>query len=153
METCSCRKGGPRFAIAAEHNVEMSITSGKFEADLFVMTNATEFKTNSTYSVPMTEVLTPDGANEVELAKTPIAGSVSIRGMEETAQTPTHSDNPAQKDTFKVTKNGDITKITFAAGSITNDVTISYFYADEAEEANIDNRSSAMGEAVNIIAA
>ena len=140
----------PVAYLPGQSTFEMSITSGKFEADLFVMTNATEFKTNSTYSVPMTEVLTPDGANEVELAKTPIAGSVSIRGMEETAQTPTHSENPAQKDTFKVTKNGDITKITFAAGSITNDVTISYFYADEAEEANIDNRSSAMGEAVMV---
>ena len=65
----------------------MSITSGKFEADLFVMTNATNFETNAAYQVPATEVLTPDGSNEVELAHTPVIGTVSIAGMEETSQT------------------------------------------------------------------
>ena len=137
----------PVAYLPGQSTFEMSITSGKFEADLFVMTNATNFEKNSAYAVPMTEVLTPDGQYEVELAKTPIAGSVSIRGMEETAQTPVHSEGGV--DTFTVTKVGQVTKVTFAQGSVPNDVTIHYFYADEAQEANIDNRSSAMGEAVN----
>ena len=63
-------------------NVEMQCTSGKFEADLFVMTNATNFVANSTYQVPKTEVLTLDGQNEVTLAEDPVSGSVSIAGME-----------------------------------------------------------------------
>lgn len=139
----------PVAYLPGQSTFEMSITSGKFEADLFVMTNATEFKTNSAYQVPFTEELLPDGAYEVELAHTPIPGTVSIAGMEETAQTPSDG-GTVGKPTFVVSKNGEITKLTFAAGVIQNTVTVSYFYADEAREANIDNRSSAMGEAVMV---
>jgi len=138
----------PVAYLPGQSTFEMSITSGKFEADMFVMTNATEFKKNAAYEMPITETLDIDGANEIELSHTPITGTVSIGGLEETAQTPSHSDVPGQKDTFKVTTNGGITKVIFAAGSVAKDVTVSYFYAVEAQEANIDNRSSARGEAV-----
>lgn len=133
----------PVAYLPGQSTFEMSITSGKFEADLFVMTNATEFSTNAAYQVPCTEVLTPDGANEVELAHKPVTGTVSIAGMEETAQTVTSGK-------FKIDNSGEITKIIFFAGDIADTVTISYFYAEEAQEANIDNRSSAMGEAIMV---
>lgn len=139
----------PVAYLPGQSTFEMSITSGKFEADLFVMTNATNFETNSAYQVPFTEELIPDGAYEVELAHTPIAGTVSIAGMEETAQTPTDGGSVG-KPTFAVATNGNITKIKFAAGVVENTVVVSYFYAAEAREANIDNRSSAMGEAVMV---
>ena len=132
----------PVAYLPGQSTFEMSITSGKFEADLFVMTNATNFETNSAYQVPVTEVLTPDGANEVDLAHKPITGTVSIAGLEETAQT-------VVSGRYKVV-DGEITKIQFAAGDIADTVTVSYFYAAEAQEANIDNRSSAMGEAIMV---
>ena len=133
----------PVAYLPGQSTFEMSITSGKFEADLFVMTNATNFETNAAYQVPCTEILTPDGANEVELAHKPITGTVSIAGMEETAQTVSNMK-------FKVNTTGEVAKITFFAGDVSDTVTISYFYAQEAQEANIDNRSSAMGEAIMV---
>lgn len=138
----------PVAYLPGQSTFEMSITSGKFEAELFVMTNATEFSKNSAFQVPFTEELTPDGSYEVDLTHTPIDGTISIAGMEETAQTPVHSESG--KDTFKVTKNGEVTKLAFAAGSVPGSVVVSYFYADEAQEANITNKSSAMGEAVMV---
>ena len=135
----------PVAYLPGQSTFEMSITSGKFEADLFVMTNATKFEENAAYQMPMTEVLVPDGENQVDLAHTPIKGTVSIAGMEETAQN-------VVSGKFKVL-DGEITKIQFFAGDITDDVEISYFYAQDAQEANIDNRSSAMGEAINFMVA
>lgn len=132
----------PVAYLPGQSTFEMSITSGKFEADLFVMTNATEFTKNDAYQVPCTEVLTPDGVDQVDLAHKPITGSISIAGMEETAQA-------VVSGRYKVI-DGEITKIQFAAGDIADTVTVSYFYAEEAQEANIDNRSSAMGEAVMV---
>ena len=137
---------GYELATRTEHNVEMQVTSGKFEADLFVMTNATRFNTNANYQVPVTEVLTLDGQNQVDLAHDPVSGSISIAGLEETAQTPTEGK-------FKVTAAAGSTnaKVSFFAGDIEGGIVeISYFYYETAQEANIDNRSSAMGEAVMV---
>lgn len=136
----------PVAYLPGQSTFEMSITSGKFEADLFVMTNATKFEKNNAYKVPITEVLTLDGENEVDLAHDPVAGSVSIAGLTETAQTPTEGK-------FKVTVANDPApaKITFYANDVQGGIVeVSYFYNEEAQEANIDNRSSAMGEAVMV---
>lgn len=136
----------PVAYLPGQSTFEMSITSGKFEADLFVMTNATKFEKNNAYKVPITEVLTLDGENQVDLAHDPVAGSVSIAGLTETAQTPTEGK-------FKVTAANDPApaKITFYANDVQGGIVeVSYFYNEEAQEANIDNRSSAMGEAVMV---
>ena len=136
----------PVAYLPGQSTFEMSITSGKFEADLFVMTNATNFAANANYKVPCTEVLTLDGSNEVDLAHDPVSGSVSIRNLEETAQTPTQGK-------FKVTAASDPNpaKISFYAGDVEGGIVeVHYFYYEAAQEANIDNRSSAMGEAVMV---
>ena len=136
----------PVAYLPGQSTFEMSITSGKFEADLFVMTNATNFSDNANYEVPITEVLTLDGQNEVDLSQDPISGSVSIAGLEETASTVT-----AGK--FKVTAaaGGSSAKISFFAGDIDGGkVEVNYFYRKAAKEAKIDNRSSAMGEAIMV---
>lgn len=136
----------PVAYLPGQSTFEMQVTSGKFEADLFVMTNATNFEANANYEVPKTEVLTLDGQNEVALLKDPVAGSVSISGMEETAQTPTAG-------YFKVTAAAGASpaKITFAASDVEGGkVEVNYFYYDAAQEANITNQSSAMGEAVMV---
>lgn len=131
--------------LPGQSTFEMQITSGKFDADLFVMTNATKFQENSTYERYATEHLTPDGSNKIALAEAAIANSVSIAGLEEmTGSTPTTG--------YFVTAVGSTgkTEITFYSGDIPANtaVTVSYRYTDTAEEANIDNRSSAIGEAV-----
>ncbi len=136
----------PVAYLPGQSTFEMQVTSGKFEADLFVMTNATRFNTNANYQVPITEVLTLDGQNQVDLAHDPVSGSISIAGLEETAQTPTEGK-------FKVTAASGSTnaKVSFFAGDIEGGIVeISYFYYETAQEANIDNRSSAMGEAVMV---
>lgn len=113
----------------------MAITSGKFEAELFAMTNGKNFQHNEAFAVPMTEQAEYDAsAKKVSLTQTPLAGTVYINGLELTTD---------------YTVAGKV--ITFQTGVIdagTKKIKVSYEYAQEAEEANIDNRSSAMGEAV-----
>ena len=117
----------------------MQITSGKFEADLFVMTNSTQFTANATYQMPATEVHTLTQAGTCTLANTPVANSISITGFHETASTPT-----AGSGEFKIENK----TLTFAPEDVDGQITISYMYETTAQEANIDNRSSAIGEAV-----
>lgn len=145
----------PVAYLPGQSTFEMQVTSGKFEADLFVMTNATRFVANANYEVPKTEILELDGSAEVELLEDPVSGSVSIAGMEETAQTPTAG-------TFKVTPAvwtqatpptiSTPAKITFSAVSDVEGgkVEVNYFYKKAAQEANITNQSSAMGEAIMV---
>lgn len=130
-----------KIDLPGQSTFEMQITSGKFEADLFAMTNATKFVENTKYEMPMTETLSVTGENKVELAKKAVAGSVSIAGMTET------SDEVAT-GTFKVEESGDKTSITFFAGDIADTVVVSYMYEETVQEANIDNKSAAMGEAL-----
>ncbi|MBP5423978.1 MAG: hypothetical protein J6Y78_16215 [Paludibacteraceae bacterium] len=136
----------PVAYLPGQSTFEMQVTSGKFEADLFVMTNATKFQANANYEVPFTEILTLDGQNEVELTNDPVTGSVSIAGLEETASTPTAGH-------FKVTAaaGANPAKITFAASDVEGGkVEVNYFYKEAAQEANITNQSSAMGEAIMV---
>ena len=136
----------PVAYLPGQSTFEMQVTSGKFEADLFVMTNATKFQANANYEVPMTEFLTLDGQQEVTLAKNPVTGSVSIAGLEETSSSPTAG-------YFKVTAaaGANPAKITFAQNDVEGGkVEVNYFYYDAAQEANITNQSSAMGEAIMV---
>ena len=112
---------------------------GKFEADLFVMTNATKFESNSTYQMPITERLNV-ASNVVTLTKTPVANSVSIAGLEQAAE--------SAQGKFVVNTSGATTTITFYSGDVGASVEVHYFYLETVEEANIDNRSSAIGEAI-----
>lgn len=135
----------PVAYLPGQSTFEMQCTSGKFEADLFVMTNATNFAANANYEVPKTELLTVAN-NTVTLAEDPVVDSVSIAGMTETASTPTAG-------TFKVTQAAGSAHatITFAAGDIEGGkVEVNYFYYAAAQEANITNQSSAMGEAIMV---
>ena len=116
------------------------------------MAAATKFADAQSYSTFITETLTPNANNEVLLSQTPETGSISIaypvsqnnpNGMMiETATTPSAG-------TFKISTDQDVTKLTFAANDIADTVTVSYTYAQTGlQEALIDNRSSAIGEAM-----
>ena len=128
------------------------------------MTNATKFIENSTYQMAATDVVEPvasqgTGATIVEapLKYTPIAGTVAIpyndgdqqseiNGMmDEVTTDPTAG-------TFKlvtsVVDGRNVTKIQFLKDDVPTKVQVSYYYTETVQEANIDNRSSAMGEAI-----
>lgn len=132
---------------------EMQITSGKFEADLFVMTNAKKFVANSSYKMMHTETLEVDGQNEVELTYTPENGTISIPYPNDLGMMEETTAQAASAGKFLRTVSGGITKLTFATGDVGDRVTVSYYYTDGTQEnpiqeARIDNRSSAMGEAI-----
>ena len=125
----------------------MSCTSGKFEADLFLMTNAVEnFSENTKYEMFATEKFElADDATELTLSRKvaeDVNGNpiVSIAGLE--------IGEAAAQGVFVVDNTGDATKITFTAGDLGSNVQVGYVYYETVEEINIDNKASAIGEAI-----
>lgn len=136
----------PVAVLPGQSTFEMSCTSGKFEADLFVMTNATNFSENAAYEMPATERISlATDATEFSLARkvaedkdgNPI---ISINGLE--------LGEAAGEGTFAVDNTGEKTKVTFVAGDLGDMVVVNYSYIETVQEANIDNKSSAIGEAI-----
>lgn len=128
---------------------------------MFVMANAQNFKAltaagGDVYEMACTEVLTPvEGV--VSLAHKPIATTISVAfpdtdgKMSLTTSTPTTGE-------FKVVEpsNSEPWKLNFYPADVAGkEVTISYYYdlveaGENVEESKIDNRSSAIGEAIMI---
>lgn len=110
------------------------------------MTNATKFEENTAYEMPATERIDlAADAVEFELARklaedkdgNPI---ISIAGME--------LGDAAAAGVFTVDNTGDKAKITIVAGDLGDHVVVNYSYIETVQEANIDNKSSAIGEAI-----
>lgn len=155
----------PVAYLPGQSTFEMNITSGKFEADLFVMANATKFKdltggTNA-YQMAATEILTPNNNHIVTLAHAPIADTISIAYPDSDGMMASTTATTVAAGTYKITPpSGDEGyTIEFNADDVANvdTVTISYYYnlvseingvGESIEEAQIDNRSSAIGEAI-----
>lgn len=112
-------------------NVEMQVTSAKFEADLFAMTNATSFKTESNFELPVHEHLTVSSEKTVTLAQTPKDGSVSIGNL------------VADTD-FTVAEK----IVTLTAETAGTEIDVEYVTETSAEVAEITNKSSAVGTAI-----
>ena len=138
----------PVAYLPGQSTMEISMTSGQFNADLFAMANKVNFATDQTYTTFKTETLTPDATtHKVSLATVAKADTVSIRGLTETAST-------VESGKFKVTSveatqsvpaHSDIEFYTDETGPIE----ISYEYTiDTANVIKIDNKSAATGEAV-----
>ena len=145
----------PVAYLPGQSTFEMSITSGKFEADLFVMTNATEFATNAAYAMPITEFLLPDASKQVILDKTPAEGSIRITWPKASDSDTGYMDvstsnTPGEGEVLLDTNSSGKSRLTFHTGDIPANtyVQVSYEYTVTAQEAKIDNRSSARGEAV-----
>lgn len=125
----------------------MSCTSGKFEADLFLMTNAIEqFQENAAYEMPCTERISlGNAATEFEL-KHKVAEDkdgnpiIHIEGLE--------LDAASAAGKYAVDNTGATTKVTFTAGDLGDLVVVNYTYLETVQEINIDNKSSAIGEAI-----
>lgn len=125
------------------------MTSGQFNAELFALANGSNFEADANYTTYTTEHLTVDAtAHTVTLKETPVANSVSIAGMEEgtsaAEEVPASGDDPAVNAKFAVSG-----KLVTFPESITGEVEISYEYVvNGANVAQIDNQTSAIGEAV-----
>lgn len=147
--------------LPGQSTFEMSITSGKFEADMFVMANAENFKKltaagNDVYEMGCTEVLRPVGGI-VSLAHKPIATTISIAYPDADGKMAPTTSDPTAGEYKLVTPSGtEPWKIQFYETDVAGvDVTISYYYdlveaGEDIEESKIDNRSSAIGEAIMI---
>ena len=147
MVTCSCWISGRELTTHAEQiwfpvavlpgqsTFELNITSGKFDADIFSMANATEYAENATYAMPTSE-RHEIASNKITLNETPIEGSVAIRGMTEVDAAPTEA------GTFQV----DGKDVKFSSGE-EGTIEVIYDYEKSVYEAIIDNKSSAIGEA------
>ena len=102
------------------------------------MANATDYQSNANYAMPTSERHEIDANHQITLLETPIDGSVSIRGMEEVDTAPTKAGE------FQV--NAETKKVTFYETE-EGTIEVIYDYAKAVQEAIIDNKSSAIGEA------
>lgn len=135
---------------------EMSITSGKFQSDLFEMSSGVNFATNATYEKPVVEHLTPSAEGKIVLSHVPAATSISIAGLEEvassTALTSGHYKLDPSDDTGKTVMFyiGDSTANPPVPGDVDTgtQIEVIYSYVVSAEEAKFDNMESTMGEAI-----
>lgn len=120
----------PVATLPGQATFEMQITSGEFNAELFAMANATEY-TKSNFGVPQTEWVAMDAQKKITLKHTPNEGTVSIKGLNASDQTP------------DFTVDGNEITFTTADDQI---MEISYEFDAEMEQVLIDNKSSAIGE-------
>lgn len=63
---------------------EMQFTTGRFDANLFAMTNAEDFKENNEYALSTSERYQISPEHTIELKWEPIKGTIQINGLEET---------------------------------------------------------------------
>jgi hypothetical protein len=120
----------PVAYLPGQSTFEMQITSGKFEADLFAMTNATSFKEEESFEVPVHERLTVSADKTITLTQTPKDNSVSIGNLT--------SDDMTVAD--KV--------VTLTGVDAGTELDVNYITVQATEVAEITNKSSAVGEAV-----
>ncbi len=121
----------PVAYLPGQSTFEMQITSGKFEADLFAMTNATSFKEEESFEVPVHERLTVSADKTITLTQTPKDNSISIGNLT--------SDDMTVAD--KV--------VTLTGVDAGTELDVNYITVQATEVAEITNKSSAVGEAVN----
>lgn len=129
----------PVAYLPGQSTMEISMTSGQFNADLFAMANNRNFaqkEAGNEYTTFVTEHLTVDDTDHsVTLTKTPVADSVYVRGLNEGTTT------------TDFTVSGS--KVTFADTTQTGEVEVSYETTiADAQVIEIDNKAAAIGEAI-----
>lgn len=155
INTTEINAGWSLFPVAVlpgQSTFEMSCTSGKFEADLFLMTNAIEeFSENASYEMPCTERHTIGSDRTIKLAH-PVAKNddayvIAIEGFE--------PGDEAAEGVYKVEvteaegETAGYTVLTFSEDDVLNGtVLVNYSYLETVQEINIDNKASAIGEAI-----
>lgn len=141
IETIDINAGWSLFPVAVipgNSTFTMNFTCGQFDADLFAMANKVDYAKNTDYQLDTTERHTPNQNHQIELLKTPVEGSIFIDGME-----------PITTQSGTVTAghyliNGKT--LTFSADDDIDFVDVVYAYTQEAYEAIVTNKESAIGE-------
>jgi len=149
VNTVEINAGWSLFPVAVlqgQSTFEMQITSGKFESELFSFANNKNvWENDEAFEVPGTmieEVNATD--NSITLPHEANAGSVQIDQLEEASET-----GDGKFKTEKITTDkGDRTKITFEAAMAGKTVRVNYTYAANVDYINVDNKASAICEAV-----
>ena len=102
--------------LPGQSTMEISMTSGQFNADLFALANGSNFKANAAYTTYTTEHLTVDAtSHSITLANTPVVAA----------------------------------KVITLPDDVEGEIEVSYEYVvTDAKVAEIDNQTSAIGEAV-----
>lgn len=134
------RAGWSNYAAAylpGQATMDINVTMGDFDAEIFAMANAEDFETDATFEDYVTESLTPDATtHKVTLQHEPVAGSVYINGLEQ--------DTTAATGKYAVSGS----EITFAEDE-TGEMEISYkTVVSDAKVINITNEKVACGETV-----
>ena len=139
----------PVAVLAGQSTFEMQITSGKFEADLFSFTNnVDEWEKSSTFETPGTVFEAVDhNLSTITLPNLAVGGSIEIAGM--SAMT---GDGAIAVDKYKVSTTTvdekTVTLLTFNDALNDRHLRVNYRYQAPASYINIDNKSSAICEAV-----
>lgn len=126
----------PVAYLPGQGTLEATMTSGQFNAELFALANGANFEADANYTTFTTEHPAYDStAKTLTLQHTPVAGTVSIAGVD--------------AEDFSVAA----AVITFseALGGVNNgdQVEVSYEYqVTGAHVIQVDNKTSAIGEAV-----
>lgn len=131
--------------LPGQSTMEISMTSGQFNADLFALANGSNFKADAAYTTYTTEHLTVDAtSHSITLTNTPVAHSISIGGMVEGTTAGAGTEDTDNLDTFSVAA-----KVITLPDDVTGEIEVSYEYVvSDAKVAEIDNQTSAIGEAV-----
>ena len=118
----------------------MSFTCGQFDAELFSMANRTDFAANNNYEVDISERVEVSSAHEAVLSNVPIDdGTIYIEGLEEAEA------GASTVTTGKFKVDAESKKLTFSADDEIDFVEVCYKYKQEAMEALITNKESAIG--------
>ena len=135
----------PVAYLPGQSTMEISMTSGQFNADLFALANGTSFEEDAAYTTYITEHLTVDStSHSITIKETPIEHSISIAGMVEGTTAGAGTEDTDNMDTFSVSG-----KVITLPNDVTGEVEVSYEYTvANAKVAQIDNMTSAIGEAV-----
>jgi len=149
VNTVEINAGWSLFPVAVlqgQSTFEMQITSGKFEADLFAFANnKDQWVNDEAFEVPGTVF---ERVNKTDLTITlphkAIEGSVKIEGLEEAAAA---GDGKFHVDVVGTGADAK-SKITFEATMADKHMRVNYMYAANADYINIDNKQSAICEAV-----
>ena len=156
IETTPINAGWSMYPVAVlpgQSSFEMTITSGQFDAELFSMANRVDYvhrggDGEETYTLATSERYEVKNDHTVTLDHVAVDGTIYISGMEETTET-----TPSAGE-YKVATSGtgdeQKTVITFAAADNLKIIEVVYDYEQEAMEAIIDNKSSAIGQAACI---
>ena len=150
VNTVEINAGWSLFPVAVlqgQSTFEMQITSGKFESELFSFANNKNvWESDDDFEIPGTvieEVNATD--NSITLPHKAVAGSVQIDQLEEDTET---GDGKFTTEVITGTDSVQRTKVTFEAAMAGKTVRVNYSYTAAVDYINVDNKASAICEAV-----